>query len=151
MVCWDHEPDRLVVSDARRDALDDTDSFQMIFDAFRDEQNGWSKLEQQWSLLRLASAGTLEGVEPGRDPHRAARRRRSRARRRPQPHLRARRQARRRRVPRLLEPALFLAAQGEQRVLRGPRRDRRVRQRTAVRARGPQPIVEYSYLFDVFR
>jgi hypothetical protein len=42
VVCWDREPSQMVVSDARRDApLDDTDSFQMIFDAFRDEQNGF--------------------------------------------------------------------------------------------------------------
>ena len=42
VVCHDREPDRLVISDARRDSpLDDTDSFQMIFDSFRDGQNGF--------------------------------------------------------------------------------------------------------------
>ncbi|HVS09767.1 MAG TPA: hydrolase, partial [Planctomycetota bacterium] len=42
VVCFDREPDKIIVSDARRDAsLDDTDSFRLIVDAFRDQQNGF--------------------------------------------------------------------------------------------------------------
>jgi uncharacterized protein DUF5916 len=42
VVCFDREPDKIIVSDARRDAsLDDTDSFQMVVDSFRDQQNGF--------------------------------------------------------------------------------------------------------------
>jgi len=41
-VCYDSTPDKLVVSDARRDAsLDGTDSFLFIFDTFNDGQNGF--------------------------------------------------------------------------------------------------------------
>ena len=42
VVCYDAQPDRLVVSDARRDApLDNTDSFLFILDTFHDRQNGF--------------------------------------------------------------------------------------------------------------
>ena len=42
VVCHDAEPDKLVVSDARRDAtLDNTDSFLFILDTYRDRQNGF--------------------------------------------------------------------------------------------------------------
>jgi len=42
VVCYDKEPDRLVVSDARRDAtLDNTDSFIFILDTYHDSQNGF--------------------------------------------------------------------------------------------------------------
>jgi hypothetical protein len=41
-VMYDSDPSGIVVSDARRDSpLDDTDSFQMIFDTYRDRQNGF--------------------------------------------------------------------------------------------------------------
>ncbi|HWI17630.1 MAG TPA: DUF5916 domain-containing protein, partial [Vicinamibacterales bacterium] len=41
-VMYDREPRSITVSDARRDApLDDTDSFQMIVDTYRDRQNGF--------------------------------------------------------------------------------------------------------------
>ena len=41
-VCYDTEPEKLVVSDARRDAsLDGTDSFLFILDTFHDGQNGF--------------------------------------------------------------------------------------------------------------
>ena len=41
-VCYDSTPEKLVVSDARRDAsLDGTDSFLFIFDTFHDGQNGF--------------------------------------------------------------------------------------------------------------
>jgi len=42
VVCYDREPDAIIVSDSRRDApLDDTDSFQVIFDTYRDNLNGF--------------------------------------------------------------------------------------------------------------
>lgn len=42
VVCFDAEPDKLVVSDARRDAtLDNTDSFLFILDTYHDRQNGF--------------------------------------------------------------------------------------------------------------
>ncbi len=42
VVCYDKEPGKLVVSDARRDAsLDDTDSFLFILDTYHDGQNGF--------------------------------------------------------------------------------------------------------------
>ena len=42
VVCYDSLPDKLVVSDARRDAtLDNTDSFLFILDTFHDRQNGF--------------------------------------------------------------------------------------------------------------
>lgn len=41
-VCYDAAPDKLVVSDARRDAsLDGTDSFLFIIDTYHDKQNGF--------------------------------------------------------------------------------------------------------------
>jgi hypothetical protein len=42
VVCYDSDPDGLVVSDARRDALlDNTDAFLFIVDTYRDNQNGF--------------------------------------------------------------------------------------------------------------
>ena len=42
VVLYDREPDAIVVSDSRRDApLDDIDSFRVIFDTYRDRQNGF--------------------------------------------------------------------------------------------------------------
>ena len=42
VVCYDRQPEAIIVSDSRRDAsLDDTDSFQMIFDTYRDRLNGF--------------------------------------------------------------------------------------------------------------
>ena len=42
VVCYDSEPGKLVVSDARRDAtLDNTDSFLFILDTYHDGQNGF--------------------------------------------------------------------------------------------------------------
>jgi hypothetical protein len=42
VVCHDRAPDAIIVSDSRRDAsLDDTDSFRMIFDTYRDGLNGF--------------------------------------------------------------------------------------------------------------
>ena len=42
VVCYDHEPGAIIVSDSRRDAaLDDTDSFRIILDTYRDRLNGF--------------------------------------------------------------------------------------------------------------
>lgn len=42
VVCYDSDPSKLVVSDARRDAtLDNTDSFLFILDTYHDRQNGF--------------------------------------------------------------------------------------------------------------
>ena len=42
VVCYDSEPDRIVVSDSRRDAdLNDEDSFLFIIDTYNDQQNGF--------------------------------------------------------------------------------------------------------------
>ncbi|HIB03366.1 MAG TPA: hydrolase, partial [Candidatus Marinimicrobia bacterium] len=42
VVCFDSEPERIVVSDTRRDAsLKDSDSFRFILDTFHDKQNGY--------------------------------------------------------------------------------------------------------------
>ena len=41
VICLDDEPDKLIISDARRDAdLGEVDSFLVIIDAFQDRQNG---------------------------------------------------------------------------------------------------------------
>ena len=42
VICYDREPERIVVSDSRRDApLDETDSFTFILDTYLDGQNGF--------------------------------------------------------------------------------------------------------------
>jgi hypothetical protein len=42
VVCYDRDPSSIIVSDSRRDAgLDETDSFRLIFDTYRDRQNGF--------------------------------------------------------------------------------------------------------------
>ena len=42
VVCYDSDPAGIIVTDSRRDtSLDNTDSFRMIFDTFRDRQNGF--------------------------------------------------------------------------------------------------------------
>jgi hypothetical protein len=42
VVCYDREPDGIVLSDARRDSpLGDADSFQIIIDTYQDRQNGF--------------------------------------------------------------------------------------------------------------
>ncbi|MCC7123306.1 MAG: carbohydrate binding family 9 domain-containing protein, partial [Acidobacteria bacterium] len=42
VVCYDRDPSGIIVADSRRDtSLDNTDSFRMIFDTFRDRQNGF--------------------------------------------------------------------------------------------------------------
>jgi hypothetical protein len=42
VVCYDRDPSGIIVSDARRDApLEETDSFQLILDTYRDQLNGF--------------------------------------------------------------------------------------------------------------
>ena len=42
VVCYDRNPSTLVIAEARRDAsLEDTDSFRLIIDTYRDRQNGF--------------------------------------------------------------------------------------------------------------
>jgi hypothetical protein len=42
VVCYDSDPDGIIVTDSRRDSsLDDTDSFRVIFDTYLDRQNGF--------------------------------------------------------------------------------------------------------------
>jgi hypothetical protein len=41
VICYDEEPDQIIVSNTKRDSsLDDTDNFQIILDGFLDRQNG---------------------------------------------------------------------------------------------------------------
>src|SRR5688500_16420104 len=42
VVCYDSEPGNILVTDSRRDSgMEETDSFQMIFDTYHDRQNGF--------------------------------------------------------------------------------------------------------------
>ena len=42
VICYDRDPGAIIVTDSRRDSsLADSDSFQLIFDTFRDRQNGF--------------------------------------------------------------------------------------------------------------
>lgn len=42
VVCFDKDPERIIVSDSRRDSpLDETDCFQIILDTYHDKQNGF--------------------------------------------------------------------------------------------------------------
>jgi len=42
VICYDRDPASIIVSDARRDApLDETDSFQLVIDTYRDQLNGF--------------------------------------------------------------------------------------------------------------
>ncbi len=72
VVCRDREPDRVVANESRRDAsLDDTDSFQVIFDTFRDRQNGFvfgtnpNGLEYDGQVVNEGEGGGFGGSELG--------------------------------------------------------------------------------------
>ena len=42
VVCYDRDPSAIIMSDSRRDSsMNDADSFQMVLDTFRDQQNGF--------------------------------------------------------------------------------------------------------------
>ena len=42
VICYDRDPSGIIVADSRRDSsLDDSDSFRMVVDTFRDNQNGF--------------------------------------------------------------------------------------------------------------
>ena len=73
VVCYDRDPSGIVVSDARRDApLDDTDSFQIIFDTYRDQQNGFvfgtnpAGIEYDGQVTNEGQGGG--GLAPAADP-----------------------------------------------------------------------------------
>jgi hypothetical protein len=72
VVCRDREPERVVANESRRDAsLDDTDSFQFIFDTFRDRQNGFvfgtnpNGLEYDGQVANEGEGGGFAGSELG--------------------------------------------------------------------------------------
>ena len=42
VVCYDSDPNKIVITDTRRDApLDNTDSFMFVLDTYKDQQNGF--------------------------------------------------------------------------------------------------------------
>jgi hypothetical protein len=41
VICYDSDPNGIIVTDSRRDAMGDGDTFQMIFDTYFDRQNGF--------------------------------------------------------------------------------------------------------------
>ena len=68
VVCFDREPEGIIVSDSRRDAsLDETDSFQVILDTFHDRQNGFvfgtnpAGIEYDGQVTREGSGGMTSG------------------------------------------------------------------------------------------
>jgi hypothetical protein len=72
VVCFDREPARMVVADARRDSsLDDTDSFQIILDTYLDRQNGFvfgtspAGLEYDGQVAREGEEGDTSGQAAG--------------------------------------------------------------------------------------
>lgn len=65
IVCYDRNPKSITVSSSLRDgALDDTDSFQLILDTFRDQQNGFvfgtnpAGMEYDGQLVTVEQGGT---------------------------------------------------------------------------------------------
>ena len=65
-VCYDDDPDAIIVSDARRDSdLNDSDSVKFIFDTYRDEQNGFvfgtnaAGMEYDGQLSKAGDGGTF--------------------------------------------------------------------------------------------
>jgi hypothetical protein len=72
VICFDRDPGRMVVADARRDSsLDDTDSFQIILDTYLDRQNGFvfgtspSGLEYDGQVAREGEEGDTSGQSAG--------------------------------------------------------------------------------------
>ncbi|MPZ21698.1 MAG: hydrolase [Luteitalea sp.] len=70
VVCFDRSPRSIIVSDALRDApLDETDSFQMIFDTYRDQLTGFvfgtnpAGIEYDGQVTNEGQGGG--GLEPG--------------------------------------------------------------------------------------
>ncbi|HSR69616.1 MAG TPA: DUF5916 domain-containing protein [Acidobacteriota bacterium] len=68
VMCFDDDPATIVVSDSRRDAsLRETDSFQIIFDTYRDGQNGFvfgtnpAGIEYDGQVSREGSGGSASG------------------------------------------------------------------------------------------
>ena len=65
-VCFDDDPEAIIVSDARRDSdLNDSDSVKFIFDTYRDEQNGFvfgtnaAGMEYDGQLSKAGDGGTF--------------------------------------------------------------------------------------------
>ena len=59
VVCYDRDPQSIIVTDSRRDSsLEDSDSFQIILDTFLDQQNGFvfgtSPSGQELSLIHIS-------------------------------------------------------------------------------------------------
>ncbi len=72
IVCYDDNPSAMVVSDSRRDAsLEETDSFQIILDTYRDQQNGFvfgtnpAAIEYDGQVSREGSGGRGGGRQRG--------------------------------------------------------------------------------------
>ncbi|MEE8586112.1 MAG: DUF5916 domain-containing protein, partial [Acidobacteriota bacterium] len=72
IVCYDDNPSAIVISDSRRDAsLNETDSFQIILDTYRDQQNGFvfgtnpAAIEYDGQVSREGSGGGGGGRQRG--------------------------------------------------------------------------------------
>ena len=72
VICFDSNPSQIIVTDARRDAsLNDTDSFRVIFDTYRDRQNGFvfgtnpAGLEHDGQVTNEGEGGGGGGGRPG--------------------------------------------------------------------------------------
>jgi len=66
VICFDREPSGIIVAEARRDSpLEDTDSFQLILDTFRDQQNGFvfgtnpNALEYDGQVINEGQGGSV--------------------------------------------------------------------------------------------
>ena len=73
VVCYVRDPDTIVVSDSRRDtSLNETDSFQIIIDTYRDRQNGFvfgtnpAGLEYDGQVINEGQGGGRIGAGPRR-------------------------------------------------------------------------------------
>ena len=73
VVCFDTDPNGIIMSDSRRDSsLNDTDSFQIVLDTYRDQQNGFvfgtnpAGLEFDGQLVNEGQGGGRFGSGGGR-------------------------------------------------------------------------------------
>ncbi|MFQ5630523.1 MAG: DUF5916 domain-containing protein, partial [bacterium] len=71
-VCYDEEPDKIIVSDSRRDAsLNETDAFQFILDTYHDKQNGFvfgtnpAGIEYDGQVVNEGEGGGFGGRQRG--------------------------------------------------------------------------------------
>ena len=66
VICYDTDPRQIIVTDSRRDSpLDDTDSFQIVLDTYRDRQNGFV-FGTNAAALEYDGQVTNEGAGTGR-------------------------------------------------------------------------------------